>query len=79
MSREELLNQMRPVFNDIFDVPEEEITESTTLKEIAGWDSLNHIILIATLETVFSIRVDMKESMNLRSVRLLLDYIEEKL
>lgn len=75
MERKEILEKMRPVFCDIFDVDEREITEETVAEDVPEWDSLNQIILIASLEDVFSMKFEMEEIMMLKSIAALLDYI----
>ena len=44
------------------------LTRATSAEDVARWDSLQHIALIRTLETTFSIRLSIDEMMEIRSV-----------
>jgi acyl carrier protein len=43
-------------------------TNATTAKDVEGWDSVSHLILIATLEDTFGVRFDMGELQNLANL-----------
>ncbi|MBN8913297.1 MAG: acyl carrier protein [Rhizobiales bacterium] len=44
------------------------LTRATSPDDVGRWDSLQHIALIRTLETTFSIRLSIDEMMEIRSV-----------
>jgi len=44
------------------------VTLETRPDDVERWDSLQHIALIQTLETTFSIKLSMDEMMEIRSV-----------
>ena len=76
MDRTEILAQLRLIFCDIFEVDESEVTENATADDIPGWDSLNQIILTASIEAEFPVRFSLNDYAELKSVRRILDYIE---
>lgn len=59
--------EIASIFADVFHYTGP-ITRATSPDEVARWDSLQHIALIRTLETTFSIRLSMDEMMEIRSV-----------
>lgn len=67
-------------FNQIvsatFSLPEEEIKDTLSSKDIAGWDSMNYLMFIADLESNFSMSFTMDEVMNaqtLGDIRLIVE------
>jgi acyl carrier protein len=56
------------VFQDIFDDPSLQITESTTASDIDAWDSLTHIDLIVQVEKEFKIKLSTGEVRGLKNV-----------
>jgi acyl carrier protein len=56
------------IFQDIFDDPSLQITESTTASDIDAWDSLTHIDLIVQVEKEFKIKLSTGEVRGLKDV-----------
>jgi acyl carrier protein len=56
-----------------FFVEPNSITRSTTAKDVTGWDSISHLILIATIEEVYSIRFQSSELQGVADVGGLFD------
>ncbi len=48
-------------------------------RDIAGWDSLNHVILIRELEKEFELEIDLFEALELTGTRSIVDFIEMKI
>lgn len=79
MTRQEIFSALSEVFADVFDRDDIELTETTTAKDVEGWDSLTHIALLAAVEDEFSIRFDMKEVQGLKDVGAMADAIAKLL
>ena len=79
MTRPEIFETLSEVFADVFDRDDIELTETTTAKDVEGWDSLTHIALLAAVEDEFSIRFDMKEVQGLKDVGAMADAIAKLL
>ena len=73
------LNQLNEIFRDVFDDESIEVFEAMTAKDIAEWDSLNHINLIVAVENRFGIKFTTKEIMTYENVGQFAGAIEEKL
>jgi acyl carrier protein len=68
-----LLGVFRQVFDD--DVA---IGETTTARDVEGWDSLNHVRLVVAIEKAFGVRFASGEVSELRTVGDLRRRIDEK-
>ena len=75
MGREEVFEQLNEVFRDIFDDESITVDENTTADDIEGWDSLEHINLIAAVETEFGVRFSMGQVVSMKNVGEMVDII----
>lgn len=50
--------KVREIVAQSFDVDADELDDSTTARDVDGWDSLAHATLILRLQRVFGIRLD---------------------
>ncbi len=73
-----LKEQVNAVFQRVFEDPTIRITEETTAKDIAGWDSLTHVHLIVAVEKAFKVSFLTREVLALRNVGDFLRLIEKK-
>ena len=78
MTREEILNKLNNIFNQVFD---REITllESTSAKDINAWDSLTHITIISMVEEEFEISFTMKQVLEMQNIGDMISIIEEEI
>jgi acyl carrier protein len=53
--------RVKQIMADIFDINPRKINKSTSMDNVASWDSLKHINLILELEQEFRISLDTKE------------------
>ncbi len=75
MSREEIYEQLNEVFRDVFDDDTIEVNDQTTSKDIEDWDSLEHINLIAAIETQFGMKFTMGQVVTMKNVGEMVDII----
>jgi acyl carrier protein len=73
-----ILEQLQNVFRKIFNNATLVITPATSAKDIAAWDSLMHISLIAAVESEFGISFSFNEVMQFENVGDMLLVIEQK-
>lgn len=76
MNRDEVYARLKEVFQDVFG-KEVALADATTAADVSGWDSLNHITLIGTIEDEFDIKFPMKDVVHMRNVGELVDKIIE--
>lgn len=55
----EIYDKLNEIFRDFFDDEDIVVDENTKASDIEGWDSLEHITLMATIEDEFGIKFDL--------------------
>lgn len=78
MSREEIYERLNEVFQDVFGDDDITVNDATTAKDIEGWDSLRHITLLAAIEDEFDIEFSMGQTVKMKNVGEMVDYIEDE-
>lgn len=79
MTEEKILQELQPIFHDIFDDEELVIVSETNSNDIEDWDSLAQIRLVAAIEKRFSIRFIFEELQELKNVGDMVACISKKL
>ena len=79
MGREEILERVNEIFQDVFDDEDIVVTEETTADDIEDWDSLMHITLISEVESEFGFKFQMKDVVGMKNVGEMLDIIAENI
>ncbi len=70
-----IMDIFKKVFNDTSLV----ISRDTTAADVAGWNSLNNVILISEVEKEFEIKFGLSQLLNLENVGDLIDNIDSLL
>ena len=78
MTREEVFERLNKVFRDVFDDDDITVTETTTSADIADWDSLEHINLVAAVEQEFGMKFTMGQVVTMKNVGEMVDIILQK-
>ena len=68
MTREEVLEKVNAVIQDVFDDDSIRVSDETVASDVDGWDSLMHITLIGT-----------KDVVGMKNVGQMVDLIMERL
>lgn len=79
MSREEVFERLNEVFRDVFDDETITVDENTTANDIEDWDSLEHINLMAAVESEFGVKFSMGQVVTMKNVGEMADIILQKL
>ena len=79
MDKEKILQELQPIFHDVFDDESIVVTNSTNAKQIEDWDSLAQIRLVVAIEKHFSIKFNFGELQDLNDVGDMIDVIQKKL
>ena len=74
--REGIRTRLNVVFREVFDDETIEIFEAMTAKDIEGWDSLTHIVLVVAVEKEFGITLNAAQVGTLKNVGEMLDLLE---
>ena len=75
MTREEVYETLNGVFQDVFDDESIEVNDETTSEDVDGWDSLEHINLIAAVEQEFGVKFNMGQVVSMKNVGEMVDII----
>ena len=78
MSREEIYERLNDVFRDVFGDDDITVNDETTANDVEGWDSLRHITLLAAIEDEFDIEFSMGQTVKMKNVGDMVDFIEEE-
>jgi acyl carrier protein len=78
VTNEQIYAQLTDVFHDVFDDTSIRLSPDTAAPDVPGWDSLNHVNLIAATELRFGIRFKTAELESLHNVGQLVDVISSK-
>ena len=57
--------KIKELFATILQIKQEQISNTTSPKEVAEWDSLKHIIMVSGFEEEFGIDVDPEEAVEM--------------
>ena len=79
MDRDEVYETLNEVFRDVFDDPSITVDDSTTSDDVDGWDSLEHINLIAAIEQEFGVKFNMGQVVSMKNVGEMVDIIMSRL
>lgn len=75
MTRETVFEKLNEVFRDVFDDDSITVNDATTSEDIEGWDSLEHINLIAAVEQEFSMKFNMGQVVTMKNVGEMADIV----
>lgn len=78
MTKEEILNDLQPIFQDVFDDENIVVTSESNAEQIEEWDSLAQIRLVIAIEKHFEFKFAFGELQNLNNVGEMIDIIREK-
>jgi acyl carrier protein len=76
---EEIKEQLQNVFRDVFDNPDIILRGEMTAKDVEGWDSLSHILLVVEVESSFNVTFETAEISELKNVGEFIKLIQRKL
>jgi acyl carrier protein len=76
---DEILAKLQPIFRDVLDNENLEITPSSNAKTVDGWDSLAHINIVSAIEQEFKIRFALGELQRLNNVGDMIELMKVKL
>lgn len=72
------INSVQNIFQEVFEDPNLKISLTMTAKDVANWDSFNHINLILALEEAFNVRFTTAEMAHMANVGELVGILAKK-
>lgn len=79
MSREEVFEKLNVIFRNNFDNESITLTDDTSSADIEGWDSLEQVNLVVTIQDEFKIKFNIEEVNAMKNVGEMVDFILKKL
>lgn len=77
MTRQEIFERTALIFKTIFGEAIH-LTEDTASTDIEKWDSMNHVILISTIEKEFTVSFELMEIIGISKLGDFIDLVEKK-
>lgn len=53
--------KLKKIFSDVFDIQMDVVNDESSMKNISEWDSLNHMVLISSIEEHFNVLFEAEE------------------
>ncbi len=78
MQRNDILERVSQIFEDLFGLDRSEVTPQTSPDTVDNWLSLQHLHLIAAVEETFEIVLTPEEQSEMLSVELILGILEAR-
>jgi acyl carrier protein len=74
-----LLDQVRRIASDIFNVPLEQVNAESSPDTVDNWDSLQHLNLVLALEQSFGLELAPEEIEEMLNVESIVTLVKKKL
>jgi acyl carrier protein len=79
MEKKEVMGKIQEIFRTVLKNADLVLTENLSANDVAGWDSLSHMLIIAKIEDVFKIRFKFKDLNKMKNISDLVDTVISKL
>lgn len=76
---ETILEQVRTVSADVFQVPAGQISPQSSPETLDSWDSVQHLNLVLALEQQFGVQFEPEEMDKMKNIGNIVDLVEAKL
>lgn len=76
-SRADILRRIQSIAADILGLPNLELREETTARDVPGWDSLTHVQIIIGVEQAFGMRLSATQVAQLENAGSLVDVVQQ--
>ena len=79
MERNIMVNKIKEILFSVLGHENFEMTDELAAKDVDGWDSLSHMLIITEIEKKFEIRFKLKELNKLNNMGNLLQLVSSKI
>jgi acyl carrier protein len=79
MEKSDIMKKIREILISILKHSNFEISNELSAKNVEGWDSLTHMIIITEIEKAFNLKFKLKELNRLQNIGSLVELVNEKL
>ena len=74
----DLFTSIQHAFHKAFDIDPQLVTIDTVPEDVPGWDSLGHLTLADSLESILGVSFDVDELMEMENLREIVRIVESK-
>jgi acyl carrier protein len=78
MDKDQIIHDLNPIFQRIFNAPDLMVHDTLNAEQVSGWDSLTHLTMIAEVEAHFGVKFKLKELIGMKHVGDMIDLIITK-
>ena len=79
MNKEEILATIKKSFVRILEHDNFELNESTTAKDVDGWESITHLLIMNDVEKSFNIKFKLMDLMSMENVEDLINTVKKEI
>ncbi len=79
MTADAMLQRVRQVAADVFDVPLDAVTSQSSPETIENWDSLQHVTLVVALEQALAVQFLPEEISEMLTIERIASLVEQKM
>lgn len=79
MNREDIKTQVSKLFHELFNCAPDSLNEDSSPDNVPGWDSMQHLNLITSLEAEFNISLDEQQVVEMLSFGLIVQILHDVL
>ena len=79
MDKHSIIAELTPIFRDILDLTDLNLTPESSALNVEGWDSLAHVNLVVAIEKNYKLKFALGELQGLKNVGEMADLILKKL
>ena len=73
-----MVDKVKEIFAELFSIESEDFNEDLDMNSVIGWDSMNHLNLIISLEQSFKVSFTTDEVIQMISVRNIIEILKKK-
>ena len=78
MNNSEIINKLTPIFREVLELNDLELTDDLSASDVDNWTSLTHMLIMTKIEEVFDVTFKLKELKKLQNVGDMISVLEEK-
>ncbi|WP_339893557.1 acyl carrier protein [uncultured Algibacter sp.] len=79
MNKEEILTTLRKSFVRVLEHDNFELNETTTAKDVDGWESITHLLIMNDVEKAFNIKFKLMDLMSMENVGDLVNTVKKEI
>jgi len=79
MNKEEIVSTVKAAFVAVLEHENFELKDETTAKDVDGWESITHMMIISEIENMFKIKFKLMDLMNMNNVGDLIKTIQSEI